>query len=337
MTESVGGRRVAGIKVLSGKSKGLVVRLGERLVLGRSPLAHVPLDDERCSRFHCHLLRHNDQFAVLDTSTNGTWLNTARLERGREAVLVDGDKIRFGTTEVEFRVGAAPSARLAQARTLAAEPTLDETLQDGQDALSRHDYGTAEELFTTALGLAAKNKQALEGRAKARAKQGNRMGAIEDYDLLLADDPSHTHSLFYRGLCHAQMGDTGAAVTDLTEVIRRTPRDADAYLARGDARREHGDLQESIHDYTKAIQLQPHYAPALRSRGLAYSLRGDHERAIKDYDEAIRLQPHYALAFRSRARSRRKLGQMDDAALDEAKATELSRHWRGDGPRQSLP
>ena len=48
-------------------------------------------------------MRQGDQYLLEDLgSSNGTFLNNARLDKGVEHPLKDGDKVRFGKTEFVF-------------------------------------------------------------------------------------------------------------------------------------------------------------------------------------------------------------------------------------------
>lgn len=63
-----------------------------------------PMDpDSYASRRHARIVRQGDQFFLEDLgSSNGTFLNSVRLEKGVEHPLKDGDKVRFGKTEFVF-------------------------------------------------------------------------------------------------------------------------------------------------------------------------------------------------------------------------------------------
>jgi pSer/pThr/pTyr-binding forkhead associated (FHA) protein len=74
---------------------------GDPLSIGRGPTADVSLDDIEVSRHHCALLLWEDDWVLKDGgSINGTWVNQKRVPI---AILNDGDIIRIGKTELEFR------------------------------------------------------------------------------------------------------------------------------------------------------------------------------------------------------------------------------------------
>ncbi len=98
------------------------VPVAERLFVGREcagiePSRRVIIDRPNVSRDHFEL-RADPLLgtALIDLSTNGTWVNGRRVERGEPLALVDGDRIEVGDTELEFRASA--EARAARDRNL---------------------------------------------------------------------------------------------------------------------------------------------------------------------------------------------------------------------------
>ncbi len=85
------------------------------LSIGRGPTADVSLEDMEVSRHHCALLLWDDDWVLKDGgSVNGTWVNQKRIQ---VVLLKNGDIIRIGQTEMEFRTeerqrGRSPSATL---------------------------------------------------------------------------------------------------------------------------------------------------------------------------------------------------------------------------------
>ena len=81
----------------------LIFRLpaGAIRTLGRAPRADIVLDAALVSRLHCRLEAGADSVEVIDLeSTNGTYVNDARVER---ATLTQGDRLRIGRVELEVR------------------------------------------------------------------------------------------------------------------------------------------------------------------------------------------------------------------------------------------
>jgi pSer/pThr/pTyr-binding forkhead associated (FHA) protein len=74
--------------------------LRESNVLGRSPANEIFVDDPNVSRRHCLLKRAGGNWLLSDLgSTNGTWLDAARVRRYR---LRDGETFYIGDARVVF-------------------------------------------------------------------------------------------------------------------------------------------------------------------------------------------------------------------------------------------
>jgi class 3 adenylate cyclase len=99
---------VRATKAASAEATRVAVR-GRRIDIGRTCQGvdeehRLLLDGERVSRSHCHiLLQYETARAVLiDTSTNGTRVNGAFVERSAPVPLQSGDRLSIGEYELEF-------------------------------------------------------------------------------------------------------------------------------------------------------------------------------------------------------------------------------------------
>lgn len=85
-----------------------------RMTLGRGPDNSWMLDDptRALSKQHCQIVDHDGGYELLDTSTNGVYLNdaSAPLGRGHAAMLADGDRLRLGRYVFEVVVERADAA-----------------------------------------------------------------------------------------------------------------------------------------------------------------------------------------------------------------------------------
>ena len=71
---------------------------GSIKTVGRAPRADFILDVALVSRLHCQLTAGAETLEVLDLkSTNGTYVNDARIEK---ANLAPGDRLRIGRVEL---------------------------------------------------------------------------------------------------------------------------------------------------------------------------------------------------------------------------------------------
>lgn len=80
-------------KQLSNKSFGI----------GRDKTNQIIIADPKVSRFHAVVTFENNKAYIKDTdSSNGTFLNGKQIETQRKILLNDGDKIKVGTTVINF-------------------------------------------------------------------------------------------------------------------------------------------------------------------------------------------------------------------------------------------
>ena len=99
-----------------------VVELSGRLLVGREcagvdPSRRLILDHPEISRDHVELRYEPGRGSVLiDTSTNGTWVNGRRVERGEPIALADGDAIESGGHQLVFHLSQPDEAVVDEAR-----------------------------------------------------------------------------------------------------------------------------------------------------------------------------------------------------------------------------
>lgn len=76
---------------------------GALITIGRASDNDVILDDVEVSRHHCQLKLQHGAYSLADLgSRNGSWVNGDQVT---EMALGPGDRIRIGSTEIEFQVG----------------------------------------------------------------------------------------------------------------------------------------------------------------------------------------------------------------------------------------
>ncbi len=165
---------------------------------------------------------------------------------------------------------------------------------------------------------------AYSNRGNARSVQGDRAGALADYNEAIRLDPRNALAYNNRGKLRSDQGDAAGAIADYNEVIRLDPRYVFAYNNRGNARRAMGDLAGALADYNQAIRLDPRYAHAYNGRGNARSDQGDPVGAMADYNEAIRIDPREAEAYNGRGNLRRAEGDLAAARADYDAALQIN-------------
>jgi Nif-specific regulatory protein len=95
--------------ILTGRQSGANFPLDptRETLIGRGTDCHISLPDPLCSRVHAIVRYEDGQWAIRDQeSRNGTTVNGQKID---EATLVDGNKVRLGSNEFEFRLSADPA------------------------------------------------------------------------------------------------------------------------------------------------------------------------------------------------------------------------------------
>src|SRR5690242_11750752 len=81
----------------------------ERVTLGRDMDASIPLTDQSASRHHAEIWPYGDHWILTDKgSTNGTYLNGARIPAEKPTAIKSGDTIRCGNFEFYCVFDKAP-------------------------------------------------------------------------------------------------------------------------------------------------------------------------------------------------------------------------------------
>ena len=88
----------------------LELKPGERLTVGRTRESDLAIDDPSVSKMHSSLvLNRSGELLVSDTgSTNGTFVEGERIAYGKALPLLPGQKLRFGTVDVQLTMLEKP-------------------------------------------------------------------------------------------------------------------------------------------------------------------------------------------------------------------------------------
>ncbi len=82
------------------EQRGRMYDLADEVTVGRAPGCGVSLPDVTVSQLHARVFRQDGRLYVEDLgSTNGTWLNRARV--GPAVALKRGDRVQVGSTVLE--------------------------------------------------------------------------------------------------------------------------------------------------------------------------------------------------------------------------------------------
>ncbi|MFZ4728522.1 MAG: tetratricopeptide repeat protein [Pseudanabaena sp.] len=179
-------------------------------------------------------------------------------------------------------------------QSISSKKMAEELLDKGAFKRNQGDKKGAIADYNEAIRLNPNDANAYNKRGIVKSDLGDKQGAINDFNEAIRLDPNHAFAYNNRGIEKSDLGDKQGAINDSNEAIRLNPNDAAAYNIRGLAKSDLGDKQGAIADYNEVIRLSPLYAHAYNNRGLAKSDLGDKQGAIADYNETIKLYPIYA-------------------------------------------
>jgi len=96
--------------------------LNGRMVLGRGPDSAVPLDAPGISREHLEVQVEDSALSLVDVSSNGTWLNGARMPPRRKCKARESDLIELPGYEIHLQLAGAPAGQGTPGPLLAGDP-----------------------------------------------------------------------------------------------------------------------------------------------------------------------------------------------------------------------
>lgn len=217
--------------------------------------------------------------------------------------------------------------------------------------------------------IAAKIRDLLrDSRAKeffkagfAKVKNGDKAGAIEDFNKAIALAPDYEDAYAYRGAMMAALGKLDEAMADFEKAISISKICETAYLGRAVEKQKMGDFERALDDYlhvylinkkkylnqfkyvmsvgvcemelghfdraekffSQAINLNPNSDEAYEQRGYARHRLANYKGAIEDYDKAIALKPPNVAAVIEKANVKDHMGDYYGALADYKYALDL--------------
>lgn len=129
--------------------------------------------------------------------------------------------------------------------------------------------------------------EALIGSAKAKIRNQDLRGAIEDLSGAIAVDPSNPAAFRLRGLARQADRNHEGAIEDLDIAIRIDPKDGCAYNTRGVALMGKGDLERAINDFSRAVGCDGRNAIVRFNRAIARERMGDWKGVVADCENGL--------------------------------------------------
>lgn len=123
----------------------------------------------------------------------------------------------------------------------------------------------------------------------AKAKAGDKRGAIADFDLALIATPEWAEVYYRRGLAYFDLGEILTAVSDYTQALNIDSQHRDCSYARALARLTLKNFPGALEDVERAILFGRDYAPAYQLKGLVCKKLAQYPAAIAAYKIAANL------------------------------------------------
>jgi tetratricopeptide (TPR) repeat protein len=194
-------------------------------------------------------------------------------------------------------------------------------------------------------------------RARVYASLGMLIECLDDYAVVIAEDPNHAEHYLERGNVLRRMSRFDEAFADYETAIRLSPPFPEIYYNRADLRAITDDIEGALADFSYVIELEPGFVDAYANRAGLYLELGDLDRAGADataglardsqngyllvvagqvhvarqeyreartaYDRAVKAAPDLVAAWSGRAELACELGDFAAAIEDLDRAIEL--------------
>ncbi|MBD2580101.1 site-2 protease family protein [Oscillatoria sp. FACHB-1406] len=204
--------------------------------------------------------------------------------------------------------------------------TASESAKTPQQRRVRFDQAQRQQIEkdTAVLQTNPKDIKAYERRAQAKMRLHDKVGALADYDRIVALSPQDVGAWLMRARLHEDNRQTQKAFEDYTQALRLKPKEANIYHRRAAVRTRLGDRRGALSDYNAAIALDARDSYSYLMRSYGRQEFGDIKGAISDCNLAIKFDAKNSDAYTLRSELHRQLGNEAQAMADERKANELS-------------
>lgn len=160
-------------------------------------------------------------------------------------------------------------------------------------------------------------------RAISRHSVGKDSLAIDDYRMVLANNPDHQGALHNSALLYIALKDHASARQQLDRLQRFFPKYAPGYVIDGGLHLEEGDTIGAQSLLEKALSISPNLTGAYLSlAGIAYD-QGRFDDALKQMDEAVKYDDSSSELFTNRAIIKYRLNDLRGAMADYSSAIDM--------------
>lgn len=174
----------------------------------------------------------------------------------------------------------------------------------------------AEVSYSCAISLLTEMPNVRQNRAQLYTEMERYQDAIEDYTILLQNEPQNEDWLYERALCRLMSHDTIGARTDLEFIDTFNPHSAKSRLGMAVVYKAQGEYAMAADLYDALIKANPKSWSLLRDRAEAYYLSNRMGSALEDINEAIKRNPQDPMCYVLRAQIRYARGDKEYARRD---------------------
>lgn len=162
----------------------------------------------------------------------------------------------------------------------------------------------------------ATRRKVLLARGVRLAAKGRHEEAINDYDALLAFEPSNAMALNSRAASRLKLGRLADAKADAAKSLAASQTNPLTYTLLGIIALNEGDLEGTIGYSTKAIDMDSRQSAAFGNRAAALREQGKYPEAIKDFNASLRIDAYSPRVLYQRGLTYFRLKDYDRALSD---------------------
>lgn len=174
----------------------------------------------------------------------------------------------------------------------------------------------AETSYSCAIALLTDMPSIRVNRAQLYAEMERYDDAIEDYSILLEQEPQNETWLYERALCRLMNQDTVGARLDLEFIDSFNPHSAKSRIGMAIVYKAQGEYAMAADLYDALIKANPQSWSLLRDRAEVYYLSNRMGAALEDINESIKRNPQDPMSYVLRAQIRYAKGDKEYARRD---------------------
>jgi len=183
-------------------------------------------------------------------------------------------------------------------------------------AIKQNDIPLAETYLNDGLKIDPVNILILTNRGKLYEVQGEKLKALNDYDLVIKLAPTMPDSYLNRGVFNLTNGYVSLALSDMNKGIALDSTNYLGYYNRSHIYYNQQNFTAAINDIDKAISLDSNNGELYMGRGAVYAALNIFDKALEDYSTAIALNPDAPTAYYNRALAYYNLENLDSSCKD---------------------